>query len=94
MSNLYLLFTFKGGSMNNKNYNELLRAWKVKIKSKMHGKVSKVIILYQNNTRPHTAYRTICRFKDLGYELLDHPLYSVDLALRDFNFFGPFKEGL
>ena len=56
------------------------------------GNQLKGIILYHDNARPHTAAQTVQTINSLGWELLPHPPYSLDLAPSDFHLFGPLKE--
>ncbi|GFV05079.1 hypothetical protein TNCV_222942 [Trichonephila clavipes] len=44
------------------------------------------VVLLHENARPHTARRTADVFTDFGWELLDHPPYSPDLATAIFTF--------
>ena len=47
----------------------------------------KKIILYQYNTRPHTALANRKNIVDLNWEMLPRPAYSPDLAQSDFHLF-------
>ncbi|XP_075210563.1 histone-lysine N-methyltransferase SETMAR-like [Lycorma delicatula] len=95
MESLFLVyFTPKGQSVNSDNYCELLRLLEQKIKSKRRAKLSKGVILLQDNARPYTAKKTVLCLKDLGFELLNQPPYSPDLVPNDFHLFGPLKEEL
>ena len=47
----------------------------------------KRIIFHQNNARAHTYVLTMTKFKELNYELLEHPAHSPDLALSDYYLF-------
>jgi histone-lysine N-methyltransferase SETMAR len=47
-----------------------------------------------DNARPHTANQTIERVNELGFELMEHPPHSPDLAPSVFRIFGPMKEAL
>ncbi|CAD5214302.1 unnamed protein product [Bursaphelenchus okinawaensis] len=44
-------------------------------------------IILQDNARPHAAKKTVAKFRELGYEVLEHPPYSPDLAPTDFHLF-------
>ena len=44
-------------------------------------------IFLQDNARPHTARITQQKFQQLGWEVLDHPPYSPDLAPSDYRAF-------
>ncbi|CAD5205723.1 unnamed protein product [Bursaphelenchus okinawaensis] len=43
-------------------------------------------IILQDNARPHAAKKTVAKFRELGYEVLEHSPYSPDLAPRTFTF--------
>ena len=47
-----------------------------------------------DNARPHTAAATVETVQQLGFELLQHPPYSPDLAPSGYHIFGPLKEAL
>ena len=87
-------FLERGNTVNSENYCELLTQVKKDIKNKRRGLQSRGVILLQDNTRPHTAARTLAKIKDLGWKLLTHPPYSPDLAPSDFQLFGPLKESM
>ena len=47
-----------------------------------------IVILQQDNVRPHTARTTMTKIKELGrIELLTHAAYSSDLAPSDYHRF-------
>ena len=49
---------------------------------------------YRIMTMHITAAATVETVQQLGFELLQHPPYSLDLAPSDFHIFGPLKEAL
>lgn len=52
------------------------------------------VILQHDNARPHTAKMTKLVIDELGWEVLDHPPYSPDLAPSDFHLFRAISNGL
>ncbi len=54
----------------------------------------KKIILQHDNATPHKARTTKAWLERLGWDVLDHPLYSPELAPSDFYPFGPLKVHL
>ena len=49
-------------------------------------------MLFHHDNRPaHTSAVATAKFVELGYELLPHPLYSLDLAPCDFFLFPNLK---
>ena len=51
-------------------------------------------LLQHNNARTHTSLKTLEHIVNLGWTVILHPPYSLDLALSDFCLFGPMKDGL
>jgi hypothetical protein len=54
---------------------------------------SRVVLLY-DSVRPHTAARTQALMEHFKWELFDHPPYSPDRALNDYNLFTYLKNWL
>lgn len=48
----------------------------------------------QDNARAHTAYVTLDKLEELGWECLPHPPYSPDLALSDYHLFRSMQHHL
>ena len=71
----------------------LKRGLKPAIRSKRRGKLPKEILLL-HDACPHTAAHTLETLKQLKWEAMEHPTYSLDLAPSDFHLFGPLKEAL
>ena len=44
--------------------------------------------------RPHTAIHILQTLVKLGFKVLEHPVYSSDLAPSDYHLFGPLKGAL
>ncbi|PNF22656.1 hypothetical protein B7P43_G07101 [Cryptotermes secundus] len=51
-------------------------------------------VLLNGNARPHMAGQTVGTINHLGFEVLEHPAYSPDLAPSDCHLFGPLKDAL
>ena len=51
-------------------------------------------LLQHNNTRPHTSLKTLEYLVSLGWAVLPHSPYSLDLAPSDFQLLRPMKDGL
>jgi histone-lysine N-methyltransferase SETMAR len=88
-------FTPKGETVNSQNYCDVLRTkLKPAIRSKRRGKLRKDAILLHDNARPHTANQTVETVNGFGFELMEQPPYSPDLAPSNFLIFSPMKEAL
>lgn len=64
------------------------------IRTKRRGLLTKGVILFHDNARPHTAQLTKEKLQKLGWEILPHPPYSSHLAPSDFYLCRPLEEGL
>ena len=52
------------------------------------------VVLHQDNALPHTANTTQLEIDVLGFQRVDHPPYSPDLAPLDFKYFPELKNHL
>ncbi|GFX77960.1 uncharacterized protein TNCV_909771 [Trichonephila clavipes] len=52
------------------------------------------VVLLHDNAHPHTANRIQDLITSFGWELLDHPPYSPDLAPSDYHLFMHLKKHL
>ena len=57
------------------------------ILEKRRGKLSKSVLLQQDNAKAHTCKVAMDAVERNGYELISHPAYSLDLAPSDFFLF-------
>ena len=64
------------------------------IREKRRGKLSKRILLQQDNARVHTCKITMDAVEWNGYELIPHPTYSPDLAPSDHFLFPNLKKDI
>ena len=85
----------KGSTINSASYCDLLaNRLKPAIRTKRRGLLSKKVLLQHDNARPHVAKATIETINKLGFEVLEHPAYSPDLAPSDYHLFAPLKDAL
>ena len=68
-------------------YANLLDQLRTVIGEKCRGKLSKGILLQQDNARVHTCKIAMGAVERNGYELIPHPAYSPDLAPSDYILF-------
>ena len=75
-------------------YAELIRKIRAVIKEKRRGKLRQGVLLHQDNAPAHTSAVAKAAIGGCGFELLQHPPYSPDLAPSDFHLFRFLKESL
>ncbi|UYV60749.1 hypothetical protein LAZ67_1002127 [Cordylochernes scorpioides] len=73
--------------------NIYVQKW-TKNEKKKKGKLSKGVLFLHDNARPHTSCKTVSTIIKLGFEVLEHPAYSPDLAPSDYFLFGLLKKEL
>jgi len=77
----------KGQTINVEYYSSLLVQLKDILKEKRHGKVTKGVLFFHDSALTHQALATQKKLAYLGFQWLDHPLYSPDLAPSDYHLF-------
>jgi histone-lysine N-methyltransferase SETMAR len=82
----------KGKSINSEAYVQTLKKLKQRI-NRVRGD-SKPMILQHDNATPHTSFFTKAAVENIGFEVLEHPPYSPDLAPSDYWLFGTLKKHL
>ena len=75
-------------------YANLLDHLKTAIREKRRGKLSKGVLLQQENARVHTCKVAMDAVERNGYELIAHPVYSPDLPPSDFFLFPNLKKDI
>jgi histone-lysine N-methyltransferase SETMAR len=53
---------------------------------------NKNIIFHLDNARPHTCNVSNAKPDELGYKILPHPPYSIELAPSDYHLFSNLKK--
>ena len=84
----------KGQTINAEYYSSLPVQLKDILKEKRCGKVTKGALFLHNNTPAHRALATQKKLAYLGFQCLDHPPYSPDLAPSDYHLFPGLKKQL
>ena len=84
----------KGQTVNAEYYSNLLCRLKEALKEKWRGKLRKGVLFLQDNAPPHKAGKTMDVLKNLGFQCIDHPPYSPDLAPSDYFLFPNLKKAL
>ena len=77
----------KGQTIKAEYYSFLLVQLKDILKGKRRGKITKVVLFLQDNAPAHRALATQMKLAYLGFQCLDHPPYSPDLAPSDYHLF-------
>jgi len=84
----------KGQIINAEYCSSLLVQLKAILKEKRHGKVTKGALFLHDNAPAHGALETQKKLTYLGFQCLDHPPYSRDLAPSDYHLFPELKKQL
>ena len=91
---VFIDYLQKGKTINGEYYAKLLRELRQAIKSKRPGKLTKGVLLHQDNAPAHKSLVAMSAVHDCGFELIDHPPYSPDLAPSDYFLFPNLKKHL
>jgi len=62
------------------------------LKEKRRWKITKVVLFLHDNAPAHRALTTQKKLAYLGFQCIDHPPYSPDLALSDYHLFPGLKK--
>ena len=84
----------KGKTINGEYYGNLLRQLRKAIKSKRPGKLKKVSLFHQDNASAYKSVVAMSTVNDRGFELIDHPPYSLNLAPSDYFLFPNMNKHL
>ena len=75
-------------------YTNLIRRLRETIKQKRRGKLSGKVLFHQDNAAVHKSTVAMAAIHDAGFELIEHPPYSPDLAPSDFYLFPNLEDQL
>ena len=87
-------FLHKRSTITGVYYANLLDQLRTAVCEKRRGKLSKGVLLQQDNARVHTCKVAMDAVEQNGYELIPHPAYSPDLAPSDFFLFPNLKKDI
>jgi len=82
----------KDQTINAEYYLSLLLQFKNILREKLRGKFTKGFLFLQDNAPTHRALATQKKMAYLGFEFLDHPPNSPDLAPSDYHLFLGLKK--
>ena len=88
---LHWLFS-KGPTLNAEYYSSLLVQLKDILMKKGPGKFTKGVLFLHDNAPAHLALATQKKLIYLGFQCLDHPPYSLDVAPSDYHLFHELEK--
>ena len=91
---IMLDFLPKRSTITGVYYANLLDQLRTAIREKGRGKLSKGVLLQQDNARVRSCKVAIDAVERNGYELIPHPAYSPDLTRSDFFLFPNLKKDI
>ena len=91
---IMLDFLPKRSTITGVYYANLLDQLRTAIREKRWGKLSKGVLLQQDNARVPTCKVAMDAVERNGYELIPHPAYSAELAPSDFFLFPNLKKDI
>lgn len=84
----------KGASITGAYYANLIAKLRAALKEKRRGKLRSGVLFHQDNAPSHTSCIAKAAIHQAGFELVEHPPYSPDLAPSDYRLFPKLKEHL
>lgn len=84
----------RGHTITGKYYAQELQRLREALVRKRRGKLRSGVLLLQDNAPSHTSHVAMAAARQCGFELLNHPPYSPDLAPSDFYLFPKLKSVL
>lgn len=87
-------FLQRGATITGTYYANLIPKLRDAIKEKRRGKLRKGVLLHQDNAPSHKSAIATAAIAQAGFQLVDHPPYSPDLAPSDYRLFPKLKEQL
>lgn len=91
---LLIEYKKKGETINATSYASTLHNLREEIKKKRRGKLAAGVLLLHDNAPVHTARVSKAAARDCGFEEIQHPPYSPDLAPSDYFLFPDLKKCL
>lgn len=84
----------EGDTITSQYYIGCLERLRSTVKKERRGKLTRGVLLLQDNARPHTSHLTMAALHDLNFAAMAHPPYSPDLSPSDYWLFSPMKNYL
>ena len=89
---LLLHFSPPNETVNSAAYQATFKKLKRAVQCKRPQMSDKRVLLLHDNARPHTGHVTVNLLERWGWEILQHPPYSPDLALLNFSSVPPHEK--
>ncbi|KAJ2953508.1 hypothetical protein O0L34_g1107 [Tuta absoluta] len=84
----------KGVSITGEYYASILERLREAIKEKRRGKLAKGVLLLHDNAPVYTSRVALASLHKVGFDILEHPPYSLDLAPSDYYLSPKLKKEL
>ncbi|CAI9733412.1 Hypothetical predicted protein [Octopus vulgaris] len=91
---VFIDYLQKRHAINGEYYANLLRQLKRALKIKRPGKLAKGVLFHQDDAPVHKSLVSMAVVRDCGFEVVDHPPCSPDLAPSDYYLFPNMKKHL
>lgn len=91
---LFIDYLDHGVTITGDYYAQLIPKVREAIKDKRRGKLRRGVLFHQDNAPAHKSRVALAAIDAAGFELVDHPPYSPDLAPSDFFLFPKLKENI
>lgn len=91
---LLLEFMPRKSTITGETYANTLKALREAIKEKRRGKLTSNVLLLHDNAPVHMCEKAQTAIRDCGFQQLNHPPYSPDLAPSDYFLFRNLKKFL
>ncbi|CAH2086943.1 unnamed protein product [Euphydryas editha] len=91
---LFINYKDKGVSITGEYYASILERLKEAIKQKRRGKLTKGVLLLHDNAPVHKSRVALAALLKVGFDILNQPPYSPDLAPSDYYLFPKIKKEL
>ncbi|CAH2230543.1 jg8871 [Pararge aegeria aegeria] len=82
----------KGATISGSYYADQIRRLRKAIKENRRGKLRARVLFHRDNAPVHKAAVAMAAFRESGFELLEQPPYSPDLAPSDYDLLGDYVE--
>ena len=89
---LLLDFLPKGRIVTGEYYPSLLVQLRDQIRTKRRGKLRRGVLFHRDNAPAHEAYISMAAIHYCGFQIVNHPPFSPDLAPSDYRLFTNLKK--